>query len=236
MWSEHLDCKCVYRMCGRNVLQIGMYLSVELWVEAIFFIYIGSYIILFICLFVAMLLIIFLWVGSHNFLHLFVLWFFFCSTFFPVEGEQLMQQYSKTRLQPSDVKTPKPVIDASMPKVMYIVWTTFELLRLFWSVFVTEPVESAAEDWARSRLTLYKGCILHRPQSCAFFYAIEHRERETISWSLYWHADVDCLHIGICISSPLLNPDIYTCIYEINGQLSVNLKQSYFCSFIYIYI
>lgn len=31
--------------------------------------------------------------------------------------------------------------------------------------------------------SLYEGCILHRPQSCAFFYAIEHKhtERETIS-------------------------------------------------------
>lgn len=46
-------------MCGRNVLQIGMYLSVELWVEAIF--YIHSYIILFICLFVASLLIFVGW-------------------------------------------------------------------------------------------------------------------------------------------------------------------------------
>lgn len=46
-------------MCGRNVLQIGMYLSVELWVEAIF--YIHSYIILFICLFVALFLIFVGW-------------------------------------------------------------------------------------------------------------------------------------------------------------------------------
>lgn len=39
-------------MCGRNVLQIGMYLSVELWVEAIF-IYIVSYLVyLFVCCFV----------------------------------------------------------------------------------------------------------------------------------------------------------------------------------------
>lgn len=83
-----------------------------------FFIYIGSYIILFICLFVALLLIFFFCGGGgHNFLHL----LYSFVHHFPVEGEQFMQQYSKTRLQPSDVKTPKPVIDTSMPKVMYIV-------------------------------------------------------------------------------------------------------------------
>lgn len=49
MWRDHLDCKCVYRMCGRNVLQIGMYLSVELWVWAIF-VYVDSYVISFLCL------------------------------------------------------------------------------------------------------------------------------------------------------------------------------------------
>lgn len=57
-------------------------------------------------------------VAATTFLHL--LYSFFVHHF-PVEGEQFMQQYSKTRLQPSDVKTPKPVIDASMPKVMYII-------------------------------------------------------------------------------------------------------------------
>lgn len=34
-------------MCGRNVLQKGMYPSVELWGGSHFFIYIGNYIILF---------------------------------------------------------------------------------------------------------------------------------------------------------------------------------------------
>lgn len=76
-------------MCCRNVLQIGMYLSVELWVEAIFFIYPGSYIILFICLFVVDF---FCWVATTTF-------YIFLYSFvhhFPVEGEQFMQQYSKT--------------------------------------------------------------------------------------------------------------------------------------------
>lgn len=41
--------------------------------------------------------------------------------------KQFMQQYSKKKKtktclqQPSDVKTPKPLTDTSMPKVMYIV-------------------------------------------------------------------------------------------------------------------
>lgn len=80
-----------------------------------FFIFIGSDIILF--MFVCCFVIDFCGVAATTF-------YIFCTLFvdhFPVEGEQLMQQYSKTRLQPSDVKTPKPVIDASMPKVMYIV-------------------------------------------------------------------------------------------------------------------
>lgn len=49
--------------------------------------------------------------------------YIFCtfSNYFPVQGKQFMQQYSEPCLQPSDVKTPKLVIDASMPKVMYIV-------------------------------------------------------------------------------------------------------------------
>lgn len=101
-------------MCGRNVLQIGMYLSVELWGEAIFLY--PWIVILFIYLFVALLLIFVGW-RPQTFTS-FVLFFVH---HFPVEGEQFMQQYSKKRVQPSDVKTPKPVIDASMPKVMYIV-------------------------------------------------------------------------------------------------------------------
>lgn len=75
MWSEHLDCKCVYRMCGRNVLQIGMYLSVELWGEAIFFISMDSYIVyLFVCCFV----IDFCGVAATNF---YIFCTFFCSSF-----------------------------------------------------------------------------------------------------------------------------------------------------------
>lgn len=86
-------------MFGRNVFQIGMYLSVELWVEAIFFIYIGCYIIMFICLFFCFVIDFF--VGTtHSFLHI----FYSCVLHFPVEGEQFMQQYTKSRLQPSDVK------------------------------------------------------------------------------------------------------------------------------------
>lgn len=50
-------------------------------------------------------------------------------------------------------------------------------------------VRACSGSSRRERLTaveadfLYEGCILHRPQSCAFFYAIEHKhtERETIS-------------------------------------------------------
>lgn len=75
MWSEHLDCKCVYRMCGRNVLQIGMYLSVELWVEAIFYIQL----VILSCLSVCLLLCYWsLWGGGHNFLHLL---YSLCSSF-----------------------------------------------------------------------------------------------------------------------------------------------------------
>lgn len=54
-------------------------------------------------------------------------------------------------------------------------------LFFFGSVFVTESVfgavrvfgSSKSSRWSKSRL---KGCILHRTQSCAFFYAIEHRK------------------------------------------------------------
>lgn len=111
-------------MCGRNVLQIGMYRSAELWVEAIFFIYMGSYVISFICLFVCCFFVIFVGWRPHLFTYFCIFCLFFLFIGFPVEGEQFMQQYThkkKPCLQPSDVKTPKPVIDASMPKVMYIV-------------------------------------------------------------------------------------------------------------------
>lgn len=147
-----------------NVLQIGMYLSVELWVEAIFFIYIGSYIILFICL---LLCYWFLWGGGHNLLHLL---YSFCSSFSSWRWTVHAAILKKTRLQPSDVKTPKPVIDASMPKVMYIVWTTFKLLRLFRSVFVTESVLALSEraaarmaerDWPQSRLISSKKAVFY---------------------------------------------------------------------------
>lgn len=84
-------------MCGRNVFQIGMYLSVELWVEAIFFyIYIGSSMMLF--MFVCCFVIDFCGVAATTFYIfstlLFFLFFYFIHLF-PVEGEQIMQQYSK---------------------------------------------------------------------------------------------------------------------------------------------
>lgn len=131
-------CKYIYFWCEVNIwivnvcteCVVGMYSASdrnvsEGWIMggSHFFIYIGSYII-FVYLFVCCYW--FLWGGGHNFLHL--LYYCYCHQF-PVQGVQFMQQYSTT--QHSDVKTPKPVIDASMPKVMYIVWTTFKLLRLF---------------------------------------------------------------------------------------------------------
>lgn len=82
-----------------------------------FFIYIGSYIILFICLFVALLLIFLCGVAATTF-------YIFCTLLFIIFQLKANSSCSNTQkpcLQPSDVKTPKPVIDASMPNVMYIV-------------------------------------------------------------------------------------------------------------------
>lgn len=180
MWSEHLDCKCVYRMCGRNVLQIGMYLSVELWVEAIF-IYIVSYLVyLFVCCFV------FVRLGPQPFTS-FVLFMFII---FSSWRQTVHAAILKTRLQPSDVKTPKPVIDASMPNVMYIVWTTFKLLRLFRSVFVTQSVlalseraaaPNAEKDWVQSRLISSKRLYFTQTSELCLFLCNRtqtHRERK----------------------------------------------------------
>lgn len=72
-------------MCGRNVLQIGMYLSVELWVEAIFLYTKSSSIMLFICLFVVIDIFFPFFVGQQPQLFTsFVLIFLFI--LFPVDA------------------------------------------------------------------------------------------------------------------------------------------------------
>lgn len=151
---------------------------VELWVEAIFFIYMDSYIVylFYFCFFA---LSLFFWGGGcgsrNNFLHLLYSFYFrpqFSSWRWTVHAAILR------KTNPS----PKPVTDTSMPKVMYIVWSSSG--DLFPSVFFIDSVFLAlserSADWVQSgRSSLKKqGCILHRPQSCAFFYAIEHKERK----------------------------------------------------------
>lgn len=135
----------MYRMCGRNVLQIGMYLSVELWGGSHFFIYIGNYIILF--MFVLLLyycLFVFLGWRPQLFTS-FVLAFIT----FQSKANTSCSNTQKAHLQPSDVKSPN-LSDAPMPKVMYIGWTTFKLLSLFRSVFVTKSVLALSERAAIS--------------------------------------------------------------------------------------
>lgn len=153
-----------------------------------FFIYIGSYIILFICLFVALFLI-FLWGGGHNFLHL----LYSFVHHFPVEGEQFMQQYSKAlsptfRCQDSKACHRRFNAKCNVHSMNNIRAPETSLISVCHRIgFSADRVCSDLN--CRQGLTaveadsLYEGCILHRPQSCAFFYAIEHkhRERETIS-------------------------------------------------------
>lgn len=135
---EHLDCKCVYRMCGRNVLQIGMYPSVELWGGSHFFIYIGNYIILF--MFVLLhcyRFLFFCFLGWRP--QLFTSFVLSCSSLSSwrrrVHAAILKKPISNLRMS-----SLQSLSDALMPKVMYIVWTTFKVLSLFRSVFVTESV------------------------------------------------------------------------------------------------
>lgn len=194
MWSEPLDCKCVYRMFGRNVLQIGMYLSGNMG-GSHFFIYLGCYVILFICLFVDLLLICVGW-KPHLFTYFVLL---VCSPF--SSGRRSV--HAAILKKPSPIfrcQTPKPVIDASMPKVMYIVWTTFVFLRLFWSVFVTRSVlalseRAAAQNpekrWPWSRLISSKKAVFYTDLWAVPFSMQYNTKRETVSWSLYWDKNVD---------------------------------------------
>lgn len=103
-------------------------------------------------------------------------------------------------------------------------------------MFVTESVRAAdrkIDCIIRGRF-FYKGCIFHRPQSCAFFYAIEHKHREKLSDLLgskhgTWTVDI-YIYKYICVY-------IFIYVYIDGQQLSMKLKQSYFSSFfIYIHI
>lgn len=88
----------------------------------------------------------------------------------------------KAHLQPSDVKSPKPVrcSDAksnvhSMNNIQASESFSISVCHRIGFSAVRACGNFKAWTWTDS---LYKGCILHRPQSCAFFYAIEHKNRE----------------------------------------------------------
>lgn len=91
IWIVNVCTECV----------VGMYFKKEcirVWnygVEAIFFIYIGNYIILFMFVLLHCYCFFDFWGGGHNFLHL----LYSLVHHFPVEGEEFMQQYSKSPSQ-----------------------------------------------------------------------------------------------------------------------------------------
>lgn len=139
-----------------------------------------------------------LWVGCHHFLHLLYLF----SSWFSSQ-RQTVAAILRTRLRTSDVKTPKLVVDASKPKVMYIVWQTFKLSRLFGSVFVTESVLALSEcdspggktEHGRGWFPLQRLYFTQTSELCLFLCNRTQTHRETISWSLYWDPYVDCRYI-----------------------------------------
>lgn len=139
MWSEHLDCKCVYRMFGRNVFQIGMYLSVELWVEAIFYIHRMLY--YHVYLFVCFLLCYWFFVGTtHSFLHIFYSVFFI----FQLKANSSCSNTQKavSNLQMSNSKACHRRFNA---KSNVHSMNNIRAPETFWSVFVTESVLALSE-------------------------------------------------------------------------------------------
>lgn len=134
IWIVNVCTECV----------VGMYFKKEcirVWnygVEAIFFIYIGNYIILFMFVLLHCYRFLFFWfLGWRP--QLFTSFVLSCSSLSSwrrrVHAAILKKPISN--LQMSSLQS---LSDALMPKVMYIVWTTFKVLSLFRSVFVTESV------------------------------------------------------------------------------------------------
>lgn len=153
-----------------------------------FFIYIGSYIILFICLSVALLLI-FCGVAATTF-------YIFCTLLFIIFQLKANSSCSNTQkaLSPTfrcqdskachrrfnakcnvhsmnNIRAPETFLISVCHRI------GFSADRVCSDLNCRQGLTAVEAD------SLYEGCILHRPQSCAFFYAIEHkhRERETIS-------------------------------------------------------
>lgn len=169
----------------------GMYLRqkciwAELWVEAIF-IYIDSY---FVYLFFSRFVSEF---GGATATALYVLYpsffFFFFPVIFQLKASQFTQQYTKTRhQQPSDVKDSKASHRRCNAKCRVHSMNNIKPQRLSFfgsvfveSVFALSECSAAQSRWETVRKSRLKGCILRRSQSCAFFYAKEHRK-----WLLNW--------------------------------------------------
>lgn len=139
------------------------------------------------CLFVPFFLIVFDFLLSAHLIYI-----IFCSavssfsSFVCKQGEWFMQQYSKTPSPTSDVKTPKAcqrrfnaksnvhsLSDIRTPETFSISVCYESVLALSERTAGSNP--PGLTDRSRGRLPLLsenEGCIFHRPQSCAFFYAI----------------------------------------------------------------
>lgn len=150
-----------------------MYLSVETWVEAIFYIH-SRYI----CSCLSRLLLSidhFLW-GGHNILHLFFCSFIFlcCPSFSSSCSNTLKAVFN---LQMS--KTPKPVHTRFNAKSL-IVHSMNNIQApdtLFWSVFVTDSVVGAVRAPGRADLSSQTSAL-------CLFLCNRTRNRENVSWPL----------------------------------------------------
>lgn len=187
MWSELLDCKCVYRMCVRNVPSDRNVSGVWNYGWKPFFF---SYLVLLSCLFVCYLLGM-LWGCSPDFLHLFFL--YFCSSFYrwrrTVYAAIFQDKTNKQTLVRCQVSKACQTWSFNAKSNVHSMNNIRAPDTRLHQCFLTESV--LAPGWARGawihqgRTTkktvvsssFYEGCIFHRPQSCAFFYAIEHKER-----------------------------------------------------------